>query len=125
MEFELIKRATPLLDSALRAIVLVLLSSIALAQNIQLSPEQQMMLNQLPPAQRQQAMDAIRQLDSQQQTSQQSINETISEFSPPDDNTLVVDEEARAEARSRVVLQFDLGEDLPVVDPAGIDGRGH
>jgi flagellar basal body L-ring protein FlgH len=53
-------------ERALPAILLALISSIAFAQGIQLSPEQQQMLNQLPPAQRQQAMDAIRQLQSQQ-----------------------------------------------------------
>jgi hypothetical protein len=60
-------RLPSLLEPALRAIVLITLStSIVFAQGIQLSPEQQQMLNQLPPAQRQQAMDAIRQLQSQQ-----------------------------------------------------------
>ena len=80
MEFELIKYGMTLLGRTMRAAALLLLSVSALAQNIQLSAEQQLMLNQLPPAQRQQAMEALRGLNSRQQQSQQSINETLSEF---------------------------------------------
>jgi len=115
MELELIKRIVSLLAPALRTTVLVLISSTALAQSIQLSPEQQMMLNQLPPAQRQQAMDALRQLNSQPQTSQQSINETLSEFSESAEQETPRDmKDARAESRSRVVVKFALPDELPM-----------
>ena len=61
-------------------LILALTASLSFAQGIQLSAEQQQMLNQLPPAQRQQAMDAIRQLQAQQTPSaQQSINEPVSQ----------------------------------------------
>ena len=68
------------MDRILRATVLLLLSASVFAQNVQLTLEQQLMLNQLPPAQRQQAMDALRELNAQQRQSQQTINETIGEF---------------------------------------------
>ena len=42
------------------------------AQGIRLSAEQEMMLNQLPPAQRQQALDAIRQAELAQAATNQS-----------------------------------------------------
>jgi hypothetical protein len=62
----------------------VVCGSIAQAQSIQLSPEQELMLNQLPPAQRQQAMDAMRQLETQQSSGvQQTINEPIEQPALP------------------------------------------
>ena len=116
MEFELIQHGLTLLGRILRVSVFLLLTASAFAQNIQLSPEQQLMLDQLPPAQRQQAMDALRQLNEQQQTSPQTINETLGEFSQPEQDAVRTIEEARAEARSRVVLKFELVEELPAVD---------
>ncbi|MBU2677222.1 MAG: SLBB domain-containing protein [Gammaproteobacteria bacterium] len=90
---------------------MVLATSVAFGQGLELSPEQQRMLNQLPPAQRQQAMDAIRQLQNQQSpTAQQSINESVSEgdsLPPVDDvDPTVMEVEPRAESRSRLVLNF-------------------
>ena len=71
------------------------------------------MLNQLPPAQRQQAMDALRQLNSQQQApTQQTINETLSAATVPSETTEDDVAERMAEARSRLVLRFDPREDL-------------
>jgi protein involved in polysaccharide export with SLBB domain len=117
MEFELIRHGMTLLERSLRAAALLLLSAGALAQNVQLSAEQQLMLNQLPPEQRQQAMDALRQLNSQQQQSPQSINETISEFIELEEQgDLEAPEEPRAEARSRLVIGFELPEDMPNVE---------
>ncbi len=93
---------------------LTLIAMHSLAQGIKLSAEQQQMLNQLPPAQRQQAMDAIRQLQEQQASSgQQSINETI----PQQDSLLAIDPvdmdaEPRAESRSRLILNFTPSEFL-------------
>ena len=58
--------------------IILMTNSPSFAQTLQISPVQQQMLNQLPPAQRQQAMNAIQQLESQQiSESQQSINEPI------------------------------------------------
>jgi protein involved in polysaccharide export with SLBB domain len=118
MEFALIRRfnlVTHLLEPALRATVVIILSmSIVFAQGIQLSPEQQQMLNQLPPAQRQQAMDAIRQLQSQQSTqgtqSSQSIREEPSAVQNADLISAVLASSAEAiptaKARSRIVIDF-------------------
>lgn len=118
MELELINTAsflTRLWVPALRATLLCLIGVTAFAQSIQLSPEQELMLNQLPPAQRQQAMEAIRQLNSQRQSSQQTISETISEFSPTaDEEGSLGMEQAEAGGGSRVVLSFTVPEDLSV-----------
>lgn len=122
MEFKLTKHGTSLLACVLRATILLLLGANAFGQSIQLSPEQQLMLNQLPPAQRQQAMDALRQLNAQQQSSQQSINETISQYTGPDlQGPLQVGEQARAEARSRLVINFSIQEDLSVLERGDLE----
>ena len=122
MEFELIKYGMTLLERTVRAAVLLLLSVSALAQNIQLSPEQLMMLNQLPPAQRQEAMEALRGLNSQQQQSQQSINEAISEFTGLEvEDAEQETEEMRAEARSRLVIGFDLPEEMSAAEKTEVE----
>jgi protein involved in polysaccharide export with SLBB domain len=122
MEFELIKYGMTLLERTVRAAVLLLLSVSALAQNIQLSPEQLMMLNQLPPAQRQEAMEALRGLNSQQQQSQQSINEAISEFTGLEvEDAEQETEEVRAEARSRLVVGFDLPEEMSAAEKTEVE----
>ncbi len=95
--------------------ILTLMGSVASAQGIQLSPAQQQMLNSLPPAQRQQAMDAMRQLDPQQSKlpTQQSINEAVSESPPSDDLDSVGGMlDVVAQARSRVVINFLLPAEL-------------
>ena len=106
MEFELIKRVAPLLEPATRAIVLTLifLGSLASAQSVQLSPEQQMMLNQLPPAQREQAMQALR----QQTGGVQSVGQPVREEPSPAVSPVVAakpmaqyDEETRARPKNR------------------------
>ena len=122
MEFELTKYGMTLLERTVRAAVLLLLSVSALAQNIQLSPEQLMMLNQLPPAQRQEAMEALRGLNSQQQQSQQSINEAISEFTGLEvEDAEQETEEMRAEARSRLVIGFDLPEEMSAAEKREVE----
>jgi protein involved in polysaccharide export with SLBB domain len=122
MEFELIKYGMTLLERTVRAAVLLLLSVSALAQNIQLSPEQLMMLNQLPPEQRQEAMEALRGLPSQQQQSQQSINEAISEFTGLEvEDAEQETEEVRAEARSRLVIGFDLPEEMSAAEKTEVE----
>ena len=99
------------------AILLVLFCTSIFAQDIQLTPEQQQMLNALPPAQRQQALAAIRDLQGQQSAStQQTINEPIIDATPPLGEaappTLLEEDELRAEARSRLVLDFSTRPDL-------------
>lgn len=110
-------------------IALVLLMAIGLtshAQGVQLTAEQQQMLNSLPPAQRQQALQAIRDLQSPANSQPpQSINEvdTAAEPSPADDvNALfLLDDEIRAMSRSRIVINFVRKENLPRTVAQSID----
>ncbi len=108
------------MKSALRAVALLALSATAaFAQGIQLSPSQQQMLNALPPAQRQQAMDAIRQIEANQQSgSQQSINEAVGQIASSPDlgaaEQIVGSLQATAQARSRLVIKFTPLESLTV-----------
>lgn len=99
------------------ALCLSLVAAASFSQGIQLSAEQQQMLNQLPPAQRQQAMDAIRQLQSPPvAVGQQSINEPMSRTNSPGlTDTMeqpALESELRAEPRSRIVLDFEPSDSL-------------
>lgn len=101
----------PRLTRAVVAALFLLLTFNTQAQTIQLSPAQQQMLNSLPPAQRQQAMDAIRQLESQQgQQTQSTINEDLTQAAPSIDegdiNQILASAQSVAEPRSRVVISF-------------------
>ena len=102
------ERMRVLFSIAMRVALLLLLSVQAIGQDIELTPQQQMMLNQLPPAQRLQAMDMLRQLQSQQQASKQTVTETIQGFQPEEEEEDALDEEEdlRAEPRSRLVIGF-------------------
>jgi protein involved in polysaccharide export with SLBB domain len=88
------------------------------AQNIQLTPEQQQMLDQLPPAQRQQAMQAIQQLNRQESedTEETERDEELSrlqdDVEPLRDDFLHSLEEPEAEGGSRLVIDFDPKFDL-------------
>ena len=108
--------ATSLL-AAIAAAILWFAPVTAEGQQIRLTPEQQQMLNALPPAQREQALDAIRQLQSQQAGQvQQSINEPLETPEAPgaDLDTLLADYgvESEAEPRSRIVLTLEPRSDL-------------
>ena len=101
--------------------ILLLAVSVVHAQGIQLTPTQQQMLNSLPPAQRQQALNALRDLQSQQAgATTQSINEpvvatgaTAVSASTP---ILFVKPEARADSRSRLVINFTPRPSLSAAD---------
>jgi protein involved in polysaccharide export with SLBB domain len=91
--------------------ILLAMSFSALAQGIQLSSEQQQMLNQLPPAQRQQAMQAIRQLEAQQATTtQQTIREqptsASSPVTPSAIDAVLQSDQLVAKGRSRLIIDF-------------------
>ncbi len=91
--------------------LLVLGGTVVVAQDIQLSPAQRQMLNALPPAQRQQAMDALAEVQSQQATSpQRSINESLEEPAVLADldgiEPLSEPPEVTAQSRSRLVVNF-------------------
>jgi len=102
----------------------LLFSSAAYAQGIRLTPQQQQMLDSLPPAQRQQALEAIDDLARQQGVPLNSINEQsdLDEFDSLDDGFEEFEEEEavdtvpRAKARSRLVLTITPKASLPPVD---------
>jgi len=105
----------------LRSIIaacLVLAAGISLAQSIDLTPEQQAMLDQLPPAQRQQALDALEQL--QQQSSQTdapvSARDEVTPIPGLEEDPLAIlqqeVEEPGAEGGSRLVIEFEPRLDL-------------
>ena len=74
--------------SVVALVLMQALAATAGAQNVQLTPAQQQMLNQLPPSQRQQAQQALDQINSQNDGSQQSgITEELSPM-PADDESL-------------------------------------
>jgi len=97
---------------ALPALLLLALSSSAVfAQSIQLSPAQQQMLNQLPPAQRQQALDALRQMQSQQlpdapQTINEPLDQAAAMIGASDIDDILRSAESTAQARSRLIVTF-------------------
>lgn len=93
-------------------------AGVSLSQSITLSPEQQAMLDQLPPAQRQQALDAIKEL--QQQTGKAgSTSDTEDETTPipglediPRTMEEPEAEEPSAAGGSRLVIDFEPRSDL-------------
>jgi type II secretory pathway component PulL len=83
----------PRLALVVSAIVFLSLAFATQAQSIQLSAEQQRMLDQLPPEQRQQAVDALRRQQAKQTgPSQKSINETLSAATGSSDSVLEEDD---------------------------------
>jgi len=94
----------------------------ARAQSIQLSAEQERMLNQLPPAQRQQALAALRQ--AQERAAGQSSLSTLSEQtdSPRPASPAVEEEpEVSVVAGSTLVISFMPRDDLSEEQRAGIE----
>ncbi|MGI9204989.1 MAG: SLBB domain-containing protein [Woeseiaceae bacterium] len=102
----------------LAVLLLLMSSSVAFSQGITLTPEQQAMLNQLPPAQRQ---EALRRLEELGQTGRSpgglsSLSEEPT--SPPqsrdagDEDLLLADEEPRAEGSSALVINLNPKFDL-------------
>jgi hypothetical protein len=117
VEFPVIRQALVLGKRAIYVSVFLAVGAVASAQNIQLSPAQQQMLNQLPPAQRQQAIDAMRQLQAQQAMgTQRSINEPVE----PVENGInygsvdrvIAASEVTAHPRTRLILNFEPRVDL-------------
>jgi protein involved in polysaccharide export with SLBB domain len=118
--------ALRLIARGLSSAVFVLLSLTALAQSVQLTPQQEAMLNQLPPAQRQQAMDALRQLNRQRvgEAGQTSISEELSPVSQESDaGDLVEDEEEepKAGSGSRLVINFTPREGIDPIEERVIE----
>ncbi len=101
------------------AIVVACLSMVALttsvaAQTFEPSAEQMRMIDQLPPAQRQQAMDALREFQSQQQqsgTGSSRLSEELGEREPADaerdgQEFELPDEVPRAEGGSSLIISL-------------------
>lgn len=98
-------------------------STMTMAQSVQLTPEQQQMLNQLPPAQRQQALDALRQMQSQNADVTSQLSSLSEELTPAPQPTGVFGvggatdlPELRAELGSRLVINFSRRDDLSPED---------
>lgn len=97
---------------------LLLFTAPLYAQSIQLTPEQRAMLDQLPPAQRQQAMEAIRQFE--RQNAGESAPSTVTEelelpetaFEQPEQEWPLIQEDLKAEGGSRLVITLTPREDL-------------
>ena len=111
MEFALVTRTIRLTGQLLGMMLFLALAQIASAQSLQLTPEQQRMLNALSPAQRAQAEAAIRQIQSgAQNNALQPLTEKPDEAAvSPDVVQLIAaagDDKLRAGSGSRLVLQF-------------------
>ena len=93
-----------------------LFAASASAQSIELTAQQQQMLNQLPPAQREQALRQIELLQRQGADNSQvpGLSGDMTDLMPSLDLPVVEEEpeELRAERRSRVIVTLDLEEDL-------------
>ena len=87
------------------AILLCLVSTLSFAQSIQLTAEQQRMLDQLPPAQREQALQVLRQQTSECKASAASPGEAVASVSPVVAAKPIA-ETQRAGANSRLVINF-------------------
>lgn len=101
---------------AVAALCLLLLVLPVAAQNIRLSAEQQRMLDQLPPAQRQQALNAIREIQSQPSAIApgETINEPLSDAPESDQADMLAsfDIEPKVRGNSRLVIVFTPRDDL-------------
>jgi protein involved in polysaccharide export with SLBB domain len=99
-------------------LLLLFVAAAALAQTVKLTPEQQAMLDQLPPAQRQQALEAIRQFE-QQNAAKSSESGEIQELELPQTSIEaplpelpLFEEEPKTEGGSRLVITLTPRDDL-------------
>jgi polysaccharide export outer membrane protein len=105
---------------------LLLLADVVFAQAITLTPQQQAMLDQLPPGQRQQALDALEQLN-RQRAAEESESADLEEMpTMPQQATPVfeedlVEEEPEAEGGSRIVISLTPREDLSRIEKAELN----
>jgi len=127
------KRHTALSESIsgvicfIACVCLGLSSATVLAQSIQLTPEQQAMLDQLPPAQRRQALDALEQL--QQQAAKPGVPATTESEQAPAIGQQEIpfafpeaeEEEPTADGGSRLVIDFEPRDDLERSERQAID----
>ena len=112
----------------LSLVVVMLIPVAAIAQGVQLTAEQQRMLDMLPPAQQQQALNAIRQLQAGQTTEPaQSLNEPVTESAPgttsADIGALLSSLEITAQPRSRIVINFSPAGNLTATESRTLDSE--
>ncbi len=101
----------------------LLLVAAASAQEISLTPEQQLLLNQLPPAQRQMALDAIRRnAGSQSATELSSLNEELLPAAVEQTQTSSPPvEEELATGGSQLILSLTLPDDADQADVVAVE----
>jgi protein involved in polysaccharide export with SLBB domain len=104
---------------SITGVLLALASATVPAQSIQLTPEQQQMLNQLPPAQRAEALRQIEQLQrgsggngSELSTLTEDMTSLLEGQEIPGQLQEEEEEELRAEPNSRLIVTLELKEDL-------------
>lgn len=94
----------------------------AAAQRVQLTPEQQLMLDQLPASQRQQALQALEQLnrqgsgDTEPAGSAEELSQLQQDDRPPTEEFLEALEEPEAVGGSRLVIELNPKFDLTSVE---------
>jgi protein involved in polysaccharide export with SLBB domain len=103
-----------------------MLSGVGFAQQITLTPQQQAMLDQLPPGQRQQALDALEQLNRQRASEGSDAEDldqlpTMPQRAMPDFDEDQVEEEPEAEGGSRLVISLTPREDLSRMEKAALE----
>lgn len=117
--------------SILAGSLLLCLDSAPRAQAIKLTPQQEAMLNQLPPSQRRQALDALEQFNRQNalKTAEPDMAEERSAGDAAGDGDLfddlfaeqeTVEQEPRAEEGSRLVIGFTPRDDLSPAELAEV-----
>jgi len=111
----------PCLIQGVLAAIVLLFASATPAQTVVLSPSQQQMLNQLPAAQRDQAMAVIGQLNARQtEGTQQTINEPLDAPGSMDVaseiDRIIESAGNTAQARSRLVINFTAIESLTAAE---------
>lgn len=116
-------RLAPLLLAACLAVQVFTAGSNAAAQTMSLTPQQQLMLDQLPPAQRQQALDALRQSRSGPalRVGEPLREEATSSLSPMLAAPIAA-EAKRASANSRLVINFSPKDSLNDRELADLKG---
>ena len=109
VEFALVGRGVSRYARYIGWLLLLLIANVAAAQSLQLTPEQQRMLDSLPPAQRAQAQQILRQQTGGVQSVGQPVRESA-ETSSVDLSPAVAAEPKgeiqRASANSRLVVNF-------------------
>lgn len=110
------------------ALALIVFAAAAGAQGIQLTPEQQQILNSLPPDQRTRAMAAIRDLQAQQSIPVSSINEANDDaqsrqVDTPLTDMRTADSELRADAGSQLVLTFSVSDTVSDIEASTLRGN--